>query len=357
MSRTLSDIVSPTSNPKVISFVIPLYNSARWLEKCIYSVLNQDIPESQMEIICVNDGSPDNSAEMARSIAQEHPSIIVIDQPNQGPSGARNTGMRHATGKYLAFVDPDDFVEPNVFGKLVRQMEDEQLDMLRFNYQIVDEQYRLVEKRPFEKAFDYSPKLMTGAEFIATRLDIACNIWRYLYRREIITSNNIWCYTGDYIDDTPWLPMVLLKVERMTTCSVVVYNYLERPDSLIRIQTSSMITRRMNGSLLLLKQLEYEIADIRNGRVEIAVRWQEDVIAWYKMIEAHLVVSFLTRVGVSKYAERKSYLQQLNALNLFPLSMNRANRKIVYKLRLANTSPVLFVWLTNLKYSFHHTFK
>ena len=93
-----------------LSFIIPLYNSAQWLPKCLYSVLNQDIPESEMEIICVNDGSPDNSAEMAREIAKDHPSIVVIDQENQGPSGARNTGMLHATAKYLCFVDPDDFV-------------------------------------------------------------------------------------------------------------------------------------------------------------------------------------------------------------------------------------------------------
>ena len=111
---------------KTLSFIIPLYNSSQWLSKCLYSVLNQDIPESEMEIICVNDGSPDNSADIAREIANEHPSIIVIDQENQGPSGARNTGMRHATGKYLCFVDPDDYVEPNVYGGLIKQMEEQQ---------------------------------------------------------------------------------------------------------------------------------------------------------------------------------------------------------------------------------------
>ena len=99
--------------------------------------------------------------------------------------------MKAATGKYLVFVDPDDFVEPNVYGKLVQQMEREQLDMLRFNFQVVDEKYNYLEKTGLELSFDYSPRQMTGLEFIATRLDIACNIWRYIYRREIITENNI----------------------------------------------------------------------------------------------------------------------------------------------------------------------
>lgn len=328
---------------KILSFVIPLYNSAKWLEKCLLSVLNQDIPESQLEIICVSDGSPDNSADIAREIGKQHPSIIVIEQENQGPSGARNNGMKHATGKYLCFVDPDDYVEPNVYGGLVRQMEEEQLDMLRFDYQIVDENYHFINKRPFELFFDYSPKLMTGAEFLATRLDIACNIWRYIYRREVITKNEIWCYTGDYYDDTPWLPLVLLKAERMNICDTIVYNYLERADSLVKTKLPKMMKRKSDGVILLLKYLEQELADIYSGKIQVAEEWREKVINWYKMIEAHSIVSLITNIGVSLYKERKGYLEQLYALNVLPI------QSISLKARLINFSPRLAIMLLHLK--------
>ena len=333
---------------KILSFIVPLYNSAKWLEKCLYSILNQDIPEDQMEIICINDGSPDNSADLAREIGKEHPSIIVIDQPNQGPSGARNTGMKAATGKYLAFVDPDDFVEPNVYGKFVQRMENEQLDMLRFNYQIVDENYNPVEKRPFEKAFDYSPKLMSGAEFLATRLDIACNIWRYIYRREIITANNIWCFTGDYFDDTPWLPLVLLKAERMNICDTVVYNYMERSDSLVKTKNPKMLRRKSDGVILLLKYLEQEMADIKSGRLVVGEEWTDGVIAWYKMIEAHAVVSLLTNIGIDLFSERKYYVSQLCELKVFPLSTITNSKKSLRKIRLANFSQMALIWLIRI---------
>lgn len=347
---------------KKLSFIIPLYNSAKWLEKCLMSVLNQDIPESEMEIICVNDGSPDNSSELAREIAKKHPSIIIIDQPNQGPSGARNTGMKVATGKYLCFVDPDDFVEPNVYGKLVRQMEDEQLDMLRFNYQIVDENYQHVEKRPFEKVFDYTPKLMSGAEFLATRLDIACNIWRYMYRREIITQNEIWCFTGDYYDDTPWLPLVLLKAERMNVCDMVVYNYLERADSLVKTTNPKMMKRKSDGVILLLNYLEKELAVIRNKRVNeltiegdrrfrisVPQEWRNGVIAWYEMIEAHSVVGLLTNIGIAQISARHDYLCQLKEFHIFPLSTAKAAPKSIRKIRIANISPSLLIWMIHVK--------
>ena len=331
-----------------LSFIVPLYNSAKWLEKCLYSILNQDIPEDQMEVVCVNDGSPDNSADLAREIGKEHPSIIVIDQPNQGPSGARNTGIKAATGKYLAFVDPDDFVEPNVYGKLVQQMEDEQLDMLRFNYQIVDENYNPIEKRPFEKAFDYTPKLMSGAEFLATRLDIACNIWRYLYRREIITTHNIWCFTGDYFDDTPWLPLVLLKAERMNVCDVVAYNYLVRADSLVKTNYPKMMKRKSDGVILLLKYLEQELVDIRDGRIVVRAEWRDGVISWYKMIEAHAVIGLLANIGAYQFTERKNYISQLKEFDLFPLSIANATKKTQLKILLANLFPMALIWFIHL---------
>lgn len=328
---------------KVLSFIIPMYNSAKWLEKCLFSILNQDIPESEMEIICVNDGSPDNSADVAREIGKKHPCIIVLDQENQGTSGARNNGMRHATGKYLCFVDPDDYVEPNVYGKLVQQMEDENLDMLRFNYQIVDENYHPVKKRDFEKRFDYTPKLMSGAEFLATRLDISCYILRYIFRREIITKNEIWCYTGDYYDDTPWLPLVLLKAERMNICNTIVYDYMERSDSLVRTKNPKMIKRKANGYIMLLKYLEDAIMKVESGELNVESIWKQGVITWYKMMEAHSVAALLTNVGVSLYGERKTYIQQLRELNVFPLKGNSL------KARLANVSPYLFVLLIHLK--------
>ncbi len=324
---------------KKLSFIIPLYNSAQWLQKCLYSVLNQDIPESEMEIICINDGSPDDSADIAREIAKEHPSIIVIDQENQGPSGARNNGMRHATGKYLCFVDPDDFVEPNVYGGLIKQMEEQQLDMLRFNYQIVNEHYEVIPKRPFELRFDYTPQLMTGSQFLSERLDIACNIWRYIYRTEIIIKNNIWCYVGDYYDDTPWLPLVLMKAERMNICDKVVYDYLERSDSLVNAKSPRAVQRKIDGGLMLLEILTEQFKSIDN----IGVR------SWYEVIIAHATLSLLTLVGIYHYANRRQYIKRLLQLNIYPLSTSKADKKAQRKIQMINLSPRLFLWLLSLK--------
>lgn len=324
---------------KVLSYIIPLYNSATWLPKCMFSVLNQDIPEDEVEIICVNDGSPDNSAEIAREIAKEHPCIIVIDQENQGPSGARNTGMRAATGKYLCFVDPDDFVEPNVYGGLVKQMEAERLDMLRFNYQVVNENYELIPKCSFEYRFDYTPQLLTGTQFLSERLDVACNIWRYIYRRSIIVDNHIWCFVGDYYDDTPWLPLVLMKAERMNICDTVVYDYLERSDSLVNARSPKAVQKKIDGGFMLLGLLKNQLQTIVN----------KSVCQWYEMMIAHTVTSLMTLVGVYQYSNRSEYIKQLKQLDLLPISNFKADKKTLRKIRIINISAYLFLLFVNLK--------
>jgi len=333
----------------LLSYIIPLYNSSQWLRKCLDSVLNQDIDESQVEIICINDGSPDNSAEIARSYQQEHPCVIVIDQENQGPSGARNNGMQYATGKYLAFVDPDDFVESNVYGALVKQMEDEQLDMLRFNFQVVNENYEPREKILSEKLFDYSPQLMSGPEFIANRLDIACNIWRYIYRTDIIVKNNIWCYKGDYYDDTPWLPLVLMKAQRMNVCNTVVYDYLEREDSLVKSQSVASIKKKINGYYFLLETLIKQHSSLASFLPDVDMSVLNGVSRWYCDMEAHSVITLFSIIGLFNFENRHECIRKVKEFGLLPLKGEKLVPKSLRKQRVINICPLLFMWILIIK--------
>lgn len=326
---------------KILSVIIPLYNSAQWLNKCLDSVLAQNIDLKELEIICINDGSPDNSADIAREYHTKYPdTFVVIDQENQGPSGARNNGMRNATGKYLCFVDPDDYLVPNVYWQFVKQMEEENLDMLRFNFQRVDENDVILPILAEDLLFDYTPELMTGTKFIANRLGIGCHIWRYMYRTDIIKSNNIWCFTGDYYDDTPWLPLVLMKVDRMNVCDVVAYNYLERTDGLVKISNPNAIKRKIDGQLLLLKLLNEEMQSITD----------KGVLSWYNNMKAHSAFSLLAMVSCYFYKDRDYFIMKLKELNALPLKFNsRTTKKTAKKMKLVNFSVTLFMYLMNLK--------
>src|SRR5690625_1641691 len=101
--------------PKV-SIIIPIYNVENYLEKCLNSVINQTLNE--IEIILINDGSPDESLNICKIYQNKDKRIKIINQKNHGVSHARNQGIKIATGQYIGFIDPDDWVEPFMFEKL-----------------------------------------------------------------------------------------------------------------------------------------------------------------------------------------------------------------------------------------------
>lgn len=106
-----------------LSVILPIYNVEPYLERCIRSLLDQDIAPDNYEIICVNDGSPDNSREVVLSLQKESSNIIFVDQENMGVSRARNAGIERSQGTYLLFVDPDDYIMKNSLGSMLKEAE------------------------------------------------------------------------------------------------------------------------------------------------------------------------------------------------------------------------------------------
>ena len=99
-----------------VSVIIPVYNSEKYVEKCICSVMAQTLPE--LEIIIINDGSIDESGKILRKLAQKDSRIILLEQENKGVAAARNLGVEKATGKYLTFVDGDDYLQEDYIEKM-----------------------------------------------------------------------------------------------------------------------------------------------------------------------------------------------------------------------------------------------
>ena len=102
----------------LVSILVPVYNTSKYLEKCMDSLVGQTLKE--IEIICVNDGSTDNSLEILQAYAEKDPRVIIVDKPNGGLPSARNAGIDRATGNYLGFVDSDDYVETTMFEKMYK---------------------------------------------------------------------------------------------------------------------------------------------------------------------------------------------------------------------------------------------
>lgn len=132
-----------------ISIIVPMYNVSHYVERCLRSLAKQDISVEDYEIICVNDGSPDNCKEIIEHLQKEIPNIILIDQENQGVSMARNNAIARAKGKYIMPIDPDDYVHPNVLKAALERADRERLEVLYLGYDFLDEKGKLIWQAPY----------------------------------------------------------------------------------------------------------------------------------------------------------------------------------------------------------------
>lgn len=160
----------------LFSFIVPVFNTEPYLPLCLDSLLAQDMDD--YEIICVNDGSTDGSAEILASYARNHANLLVLHQPNSGVAAARNTGLAAARGRYIWFVDSDDLIRGNVLSLLARTLAETDCDLLEIGgYQFVD---TLSEEEMAPGAV--LPDNVPGPGSV---------VWRSLIRREFLLSHNL----------------------------------------------------------------------------------------------------------------------------------------------------------------------
>ncbi len=177
-----------------LSVIIPVYNVAEYLPKCLESILNQ--PFKDLEIICVNDGSTDNSLDVLKEYQAKDNRIKIIDKGNEGSGVARNTGIENALGEYLYFVDSDDWLEDNCLEKIINKADDLKTDILIFGgcscYK-TDNGYKKqnggysANKLPKK----YLNKIFSSEDIKKDIFRFPSTAWVKLYRREFFIKNNI----------------------------------------------------------------------------------------------------------------------------------------------------------------------
>ena len=170
-----------------ISVTVPVYNVEKYLARCLNSILGQTF-KGDFEIICVDDGSTDKSGEILDKFGKKHPKIKVIHQNNQGLSEARNTALKHVTGKYTMFVDSDDFIEKNALEGLYNYAESHKADVVIFDYICGTEGIEDIRRQTFKNIADkYGDKAFnidTAEPFVYRYVPVAT--WLKIYRTDLV---------------------------------------------------------------------------------------------------------------------------------------------------------------------------
>ena len=318
-----------------LSVIVPIYKVEKYLRKCVDSLLQQDLLPEEYEIILVDDGSPDGCGAICDSYASQYSNVRVVHRSNGGLSAARNSGINEAQGGYVQFVDSDDYLEPSVLKSLVDRMDADHLDILRFNYQNVNEHYEVFapDKDP-KRWVDYSDSVCDGMSFLNERLGPACYAWQFVIRRALLEGCAF--REGIYFEDTEWTPRIMLRAGRASSVDKVAYNYLTREGSITQSVDMEKKRKVLNDKLLLIDSMQLQRRSVTDSR-------------WFDGMIAQIVISIINYIAENFYEERRHVMRKLREKKVFPLSFYLSNAPAKRKIVFANVSPGLLCMLLHLK--------
>jgi glycosyltransferase involved in cell wall biosynthesis len=235
-----------------ISVIIPVYNVEKYLADCLESIIEQSFKD--IEIICVNDGSSDNSSQILDCYQKKDSRVIVLDYHiNKGQAYARNCGLEKATGEYVYFVDPDDLLLDNSLSVLLPKLVSTKVDVLMAQFVKFSDGEDVVDYSHMSIGSGYE-KLKTGIDaFVEDLSPYECYIWRMLFRRTFLIAKEIEFKPFRY-EDTLFCQECLLKAKNCMIVDNLIYAYRLRKDSF----TSSMNIkgiRDLNSSMAAISQL------------------------------------------------------------------------------------------------------
>ena len=293
-----------------LSFIVPFYNVESYIEECIRSLYAQDIPWEDYEVICVDDCSPDGSRAIVERLQKEYPTLKLLTTPeNLRQGGARNLALKEAKGKYVSFVDSDDYFRPNSVNKLLTLAENENLDILDFDF---DTDKIGIQNGMQKNRLVFTTEICTGTEYVFNSYGLwanrCCCVCAMLIRRTFLDENNLRFVEKMQYEDTDFSIQMFANAERIKHVGEKVYFYRYTFNSATHgiLNTNSVYYR-----VELIKRYVSLFHCINNNRWKIAIR----EIIWNEVYQ--LLVDLRKASCENQYFFYKQHLGKICGINLF----------------------------------------
>lgn len=215
----------------MISVIVPVYMVEKYIRKCLDSIIAQTYFD--LEIILIDDGSLDHSGSICDEYSQKDIRVKCIHTENKGLSSARNLGIQMAQGDYIGFVDPDDWIEPDMYETLLEGVEKCKADMSMCGFWVEDDSSK--------KETNFIDGLFIGNDSLRALLECNINthVWNKLYRKNLF--KNVKFLDNHYYEDVIILHRILAEVEKTIVISTPKYHYRQREDSIVRNQSAKYL--------------------------------------------------------------------------------------------------------------------
>ncbi|MCR4819797.1 MAG: glycosyltransferase [Elusimicrobiales bacterium] len=227
----------------LLSVIVPVYKVEKYLKRCLDSLAAQTY--RNIEIILVDDGSPDRCPEICEERADADNRFRCIHQKNKGLSGARNTGIADARGEYIAFLDSDDWIEPGTYDTAISEALKHDADVLQWN--AIDE---------YENGRSAKwTELKEGKADIKKDPSVFKNVaWNYILKRSLIDRCNLRFYEGIYTEDVPFTAMLFLNSNKIYSINRYFSHYFIREDSITNDPKKQL--KRIEDSIFIAGEIE-----------------------------------------------------------------------------------------------------
>lgn len=275
-----------------LSLIVPVYKVEQYLSKCLDSLINQTL--NGLEIICVNDGSPDNCLQILREYEKKYSNIVVIDKPkNEGVWKARFDGIKVAKGEYIGFIDADDYIELDYAEKMYKTAKENEFDILVCGFDRVDMETLNVYSREMLKKAGQKIIMENSPEEV---ISINTALWNKIYRAEILKDMKNLSNPPRVLEDMMFLCLIYLKTKTIGFMPEVLYHYMVR-------KGSAMNTIK-----------EQEIENIQNAMIEVRRVYEKERPQLLPVIDSmaflHFGISLMFRISADKTINFKEALQK-----------------------------------------------
>jgi glycosyltransferase involved in cell wall biosynthesis len=299
-----------------LSILIPMYNTEKYIERCLNSLINQDIPREDYEIIIMDDGSNDNCKVLAGKYQRKYKNVSLYAEKNEGVYPTRNKLLKLAKGEYIYFVDADDCLAHNSLRHLLKFAKAKNLDILGFETQITSCITSLELKQPiFEVKV---PKICEGFQFIAEHRHMRHEIWWYFVRREFLEKTNIVFDCKRFSADVVFTIKLYLNANRVSLYPVSVYRYVLTPNSIIRSRENKHRRRLIECQMIMLSDLSTLINSIECHSGEIDRRLMLKNLKYRRDMFLFFLILRMIRIKYS-LREAREVLQFAKKMGAYPI--------------------------------------
>lgn len=213
-----------------LSYIIPIYNGSSTIEHCLDSIYCSGINLSEFEIVVVDDCSSDDTVCIIERYAQSHPNLRIIKHDtNKRQGGAKNTGIKKALGKYIAFADQDDEVVSENLAEMLKIAKEEKSDIISFQW------FECKNKEILRRGIKLSEKkYLTGVSFCESLFDITCSLgpWSYLYRLDFLKQLARPMVENILMEDADWIAWHLIHAQTVLCVNIPIYKWIRNAESI-----------------------------------------------------------------------------------------------------------------------------